>query len=183
MIAASADIVLVVDGAGVIRGLTVNSEEPSRDLAGGERFARPRLDAAGHRDGGQPPQGRGLDARHGGAHGVITLNDLNSVEGHRRFGIRSLPVRSGPERAARVARAAVAAPRTVAAALPLSRGAPWQAGAALLLPLAQYALTARPPRDPRAPAPWHDATDVTPYALGMLFVHAFAPRPETAAGG
>ena len=77
----------------------------------------------------------------------------------------------------------MAAPRTVAAALPLGRGAPWQAGAALLPPLAQVALTARPPRDPRAPAPWHDATDVTPYALGMLVVHAFAPRPETAAGG
>ena len=44
LIAAAADIALVVDGAGVIRGLTVNSEEPSRDLAGGERFARPRLD-------------------------------------------------------------------------------------------------------------------------------------------
>lgn len=38
-----------------------------------------------------------------GAHGIMTLNDFKSVEGDRRMGIRSLPVRLGVERAARVA--------------------------------------------------------------------------------
>ena len=38
-----------------------------------------------------------------GAHGIMTLNDFKSVEGDRRMGIGSLPVRLGVERAARVA--------------------------------------------------------------------------------
>ena len=44
LIAAAADIALVVDGAGVIRDFAVNSEELSRELAGGEWFGRPWLD-------------------------------------------------------------------------------------------------------------------------------------------
>jgi transcriptional regulator PpsR len=44
LIAAAADIALVVDGAGVIRDFAMNSEELSRDLAGGEWFGRPWLE-------------------------------------------------------------------------------------------------------------------------------------------
>jgi transcriptional regulator PpsR len=44
LIAAAADIALVVDGAGVIRDFSVNSEELSRELAGGDWFGRPWLD-------------------------------------------------------------------------------------------------------------------------------------------
>lgn len=44
LIAAAADIALVVDGAGVIRDFAVNSEELLRDLAGGEWFGRSWLD-------------------------------------------------------------------------------------------------------------------------------------------
>ena len=44
LISAAADIALVVDGDGVIRDLAVNSEELSRELAGGEWFGRPWLD-------------------------------------------------------------------------------------------------------------------------------------------
>jgi chlorophyll synthase len=111
-----------------------------------------------------------------GAHGIMTLNDFKSVEGDRRFGIGSLPVRLGPERAARVACAAMAAPQAVVVALLLGWGAAWQAGAVLLLLLAQLALMARLLRDPRALAPWYNATGVTLYVLGML-VCAFALRP------
>jgi chlorophyll/bacteriochlorophyll a synthase len=112
-----------------------------------------------------------------GAHGIMTLNDFKSVEGDRRFGIGSLPVRLGPERAARVACAAMAAPQAVVAALLLQWGAAWQAGAVLLLLLAQLALMARLLRDPRTLAPWYNATGVTLYVLGML-VCAFALRPQ-----
>lgn len=112
-----------------------------------------------------------------GAHGIMTLNDFKSVEGDRRFGIGSLPVRLGPERAARVACAAMAAPQAVVAALLLRWGAAWQAGAVLLLLLAQLALMARLLRDPRTLAPWYNATGVTLYVLGML-VCAFALRPQ-----
>jgi chlorophyll synthase len=116
-----------------------------------------------------------------GAHGIMTLNDFKSVEGDRRFGIGSLPVRLGSARAARVACVAMAAPQAVVAALLLGWGAAWQAGAVLLLLLAQLALMVRLLRDPRALAPWYNATGVTLYALGML-VCAFALRPAAAAG-
>jgi chlorophyll synthase len=117
-----------------------------------------------------------------GAHGIMTLNDFKSVEGDRRFGIGSLPVRLGPGRAARVACAAMAAPQAVVAALLFGWGAAWQGAAVLLLLLAQLALMARLLRDPRALAPWYNATGVTLYVLGML-VCAFALRPEAAGGG
>ncbi|MBD0272381.1 MAG: transcriptional regulator PpsR [Acetobacteraceae bacterium] len=44
LITAAADIALVVDSAGVIRDFAVNSEELSREFAGGEWFGRPWLD-------------------------------------------------------------------------------------------------------------------------------------------
>jgi transcriptional regulator PpsR len=44
LISAAADIALVVDSDGVIRDFAVNSEELSRELAGGEWFGRPWLD-------------------------------------------------------------------------------------------------------------------------------------------
>lgn len=111
-----------------------------------------------------------------GAHGIMTLNDFKSVEGDRRFGIGSLPVRLGPERAARVACAVMAAPQAAVATLLLAWGAAWQGGAVLLLLAVQLALMARLLRDPRALAPWYNATGVTLYVLGML-VCAFALRP------
>jgi chlorophyll/bacteriochlorophyll a synthase len=132
---------------------------------------------------GAAPDGRVLLAAalySAGAHGIMTLNDFKSVEGDRRFGIGSLPVRLGPERAARVACAAMAAPQAAVVVLLLGWGAAWQAGAVLLLLLAQLALMAKLLRDPRALAPWYNATGVTLYVLGML-VCAFALRPGAAA--
>lgn len=117
-----------------------------------------------------------------GAHGIMTLNDFKSIEGDRRFGVGSLPVRLGPERAARVACATMAAPQAVVAALLFGWGAAWQAAAVAALLLAQFALMARLLRDPRALAPWYNATGVTLYVLGML-VCAFALRPAAMAGG
>jgi chlorophyll/bacteriochlorophyll a synthase len=134
---------------------------------------------------GAAPGGRVLLAAalySAGAHGIMTLNDFKSVEGDRRFGIGSLPVRLGPERAARVACAAMAVPQAAVAALLLHWGAAWQAGAVGLLLLAQLGLMARLLRDPRALAPWYNATGVTLYVIGML-VCAFALRPESAVAG
>ena len=58
-----------------------------------------------------------------GAHGIMTLNDFKSIEGDRRFGLRSLPVMLGVERAALVACLVMAAPQAVVAALLLAWGA------------------------------------------------------------
>jgi chlorophyll synthase len=115
-----------------------------------------------------------------GAHGIMTLNDFKSVEGDRRFGVGSLPVRLGPAAAGRVACAAMAVPQAVVVALLAAWGAPWHAAAVAALLLAQLGLMARLLRDPRGLAPWYNATGVLLYVIGML-ASAFALRP--AVGG
>src|SRR5262249_4472740 len=55
-----------------------------------------------------------------GAHGIMTLNDFKSVEGDRRTGIGSLPVRLGERQAALVACAVMAGPQAVVVALLVS---------------------------------------------------------------
>src|SRR5579871_3804883 len=64
-----------------------------------------------------------------GAHGIMTLNDFKSVDGDRRMGIGSLPVRLGVTRAARTACVVMAAPQLIVVALLLSWGRPGHAGA------------------------------------------------------
>ncbi len=115
-----------------------------------------------------------------GAHGIMTLNDFKSVDGDRQMGIRSLPVILGVNRAAAFACASMAAPQIVVLALLLGWGAPAQAGLVLLMLLAQLALMPRLLRDPRAQAPWYNATGTTLYVLGMLSA-AFALRAMAAA--
>jgi chlorophyll/bacteriochlorophyll a synthase len=114
-----------------------------------------------------------------GAHGIMTLNDFKSVEGDRRFGIRSLPVQLGPALAGRVACLAMALPQLVVAALLLRWGATWQAAAVAALLLGQLGLMLRLLRDPRRLAPWYGATGVSLYVLGML-ASALALRPDPA---
>ena len=103
-----------------------------------------------------------------GAHGIMTLNDFKSVEGDRRMGILSLPVRLGVERAARVACAFMTTPQLLVIALLWH----WGFGIAALsvtgLLAAQLVLMARLLREPKARAPWYNATGTTLYVLGML---------------
>ncbi|RAI57694.1 chlorophyll synthase ChlG [Roseicella frigidaeris] len=113
-----------------------------------------------------------------GAHGIMTLNDFKSVEGDRRFGIRTLPVQLGPALAGRVACLAMALPQLAVAALLLRWGATWQAATVALLLLGQLGLMLRLLRDPRGLAPWYGATGVSLYVLGML-ASAHALRPDS----
>jgi len=87
--------------------------------------------------------------------------------------VGSLPVRLGPERAARVACLVMAVPQAVVAALLALWGHPLHAVTVAVLLAAQLALMARLLADPRARAPWYNATGVSLYVLGML-VSAFA---------
>jgi chlorophyll synthase len=103
-----------------------------------------------------------------GAHGIMTLNDFKSVEGDRRMGIGSLPVRLGIESAARVACAVMIAPQVLVTAALLGWGYGIAAASVAALTAAQLALMARLLRDPRAHAPWYNATGTTLYVLGML---------------
>jgi chlorophyll/bacteriochlorophyll a synthase len=111
-----------------------------------------------------------------GAHGIMTLNDFKSIEGDRRCGVGSLPVRLGPVLAGQVACGVMVAPQLVVVALLAAWGAPLSAAAVALLVAAQAALMVRLLRDPRRLAPWYQGTGVTLYVIGML-VSAFALRP------
>jgi len=110
-----------------------------------------------------------------GSHGIMTLNDFKSVEGDRRTGIGSLPVRLGVGNAARVACVAMALPQLAVVELLLAWGRPLHAALVGLLLLAQLVLMIRMLQDPRERAPWYNATGTSLYVLGML-VAAFAVR-------
>ncbi|MFZ5558096.1 MAG: chlorophyll synthase ChlG [Pseudomonadota bacterium] len=110
-----------------------------------------------------------------GAHGIMTLNDFKAIEGDRRMGIGSLPVRLGPDRAARVACVMMAAPQAVVLALLTAWERPWHAAGVGLLVAVQVVLMVRFLQRPRERALWYSALGVNFFVLGML-VAAFAVR-------
>ena len=91
------------------------------------------------------------------------------------MGIGSLPVRLGVTAAARLACVVMAVPQAVVVALLLRWDQPVHAGVVALLLATQLALMARLLRDPKAQAPWYNATGTSLYVIGML-VAAFALR-------
>jgi chlorophyll synthase len=110
-----------------------------------------------------------------GAHGIMTLNDFKSIEGDRRSGIGSLPVRLGAEHAGEVACVAMALPQLGIVALLIAWGQGNAAWIVAGLLFAQLLLMRRLLREPRANAPWYNGTGVSLYVLGMLVV-AFSLR-------
>jgi chlorophyll/bacteriochlorophyll a synthase len=110
-----------------------------------------------------------------GAHGIMTLNDFKSVEGDRRMGIGSLPVRLGAELAARVACVMMAVPQVAVIGMLAAWDRPLHAAAVVALLALQLAAMVRLLQAPRARAPWYNGTGVTFYVLGML-ISAFALR-------
>jgi chlorophyll/bacteriochlorophyll a synthase len=110
-----------------------------------------------------------------GAHGIMTLNDFKSIEGDRKMGIGSLPARLGPTLAARVACVVMAIPQIAVVVLLYAWGRPLHALGVGVLVVAQLALMLRLLQNPRARAPWYNATGVSLYVSGML-VAAFALR-------
>jgi len=111
-----------------------------------------------------------------GAHGIMTLNDFKAVEGDRRLGIGTLPVRLGVARAARLACWVMAVPQAVVVAFLVLWDAPLHALAVALLLGVQLMLMRRLLDDPRRLAPWYNGTGTTLYVIGML-ITAFAIRP------
>lgn len=103
-----------------------------------------------------------------GAHGIMTLNDFKSIDGDRRLGIRSIPARYGAGTAARLACVVMILPQLAVAALLLSWSHAGTAAAVLALVLLQGLAMRRLLTDPRAHAPWYNATGVSLYVLGML---------------
>jgi chlorophyll/bacteriochlorophyll a synthase len=110
-----------------------------------------------------------------GAHGIMTLNDFKSIEGDRRTGIGSLPVRLGVKRAAQAACWTMAVPQAIVVLMLLDWGASTHAALAAALLAAQVLLMRRLLSDPMRWAIWYSGGGVTLYVLGML-VSAFALR-------
>jgi chlorophyll/bacteriochlorophyll a synthase len=110
-----------------------------------------------------------------GAHGIMTLNDFKAIEGDRRMGVRSLPVRLGVTGAARVACLAMALSQAVVIACLIGWGRPWHALAVAVLLLVQWLMMRRFLSDPCKYALWYSGAGVPVYVLGML-ISAFALR-------
>ncbi len=116
-----------------------------------------------------------------GAHGIMTLNDFKSIRGDRATGIGSLPVRLGPQTAARVASLVMALPQVAVIALLLAWERPVAAAAIAVLLAAQGMMMTRLVRDPVGKALWYSGFGVPLFVLGMM-VAAFAVRSLPLAG-
>jgi chlorophyll synthase len=115
-----------------------------------------------------------------GAHGIMTLNDFKAIEGDRRMGIGSLPVRLGVGPAARLACITMAIPQMIVIGLLAVWDRPVHAAVVAAFTMFQLLLMRRLIRDPAAQAPWYNATGVVFYVLGML---ASALAVSSLAGG
>lgn len=135
--------------------------------------------------GGELPDARSL-ALAGlyslGAHGIMTLNDFKSVDGDRRMGIGSLPVRLGIHAAARAACWTMALPQGVVVLLLVQWQAPWHAAGVAALLAVQGLLMRRFLQDPRGRATWYSGLGINFFVAGML-VSAFALRAAARAAG
>jgi chlorophyll/bacteriochlorophyll a synthase len=110
-----------------------------------------------------------------GAHGIMTLNDFKSIEGDKRFGIASLPVQYGVDRAVLIACVMMAIPQFVVIGLLLAWHHPLYATIIAASLAVQLYLMTRLAKAPRERAPWYNATGVSLYVSGMM-VAALALR-------
>ena len=110
-----------------------------------------------------------------GAHGIMTLNDFKATEGDRQLGINSLPVTLGSDRAARLACWIMGVPQGIIIALLIFWDRPVFAGIIAALLAAQFWAMLVMLTDPKARAPWYNATGVSMYVSGMM-ISAIALR-------
>jgi chlorophyll synthase len=110
-----------------------------------------------------------------GAHGIMTLNDFKSVQGDRRMGVGSLPVRLGVDTAARVACGVMVAAQVAVIGLLLAWDRPLHAALIGGLLIGQVLMMGRLLRRPAELDVWYNALGVPLYVLGMM-VSAVAVR-------
>jgi chlorophyll/bacteriochlorophyll a synthase len=103
-----------------------------------------------------------------GAHGIMTLNDFKAEDGDRQMGIASLPVVLGVANAARLACAIMALAQVIVVGFLFYWDLPISAALVVLSIGAQGVAMRTLLSDPRAKAPWYNATGVLLYVLGML---------------
>ena len=110
-----------------------------------------------------------------GAHGIMTLNDFKALKGDRQTGINSLPVKFGPNKAAKIACWVMIAPQVLVVLLMAHWGAFAHALVISCLLIGQFAAMRKLLKDPLKFAPWYNATGVLMFVLGMM-VCAFGLR-------
>jgi chlorophyll synthase len=110
-----------------------------------------------------------------GAHGIMTLNDFKALEGDAQMGVNSLPVTLGPEKAAKVACIVMLVPQVFVILALAKWGQSTHASIVLALVIGQVWAMSVMLKDPKAKAPWYNATGVLMYVSGMM-VSAFALR-------
>lgn len=110
-----------------------------------------------------------------GAHGIMTLNDFKALEGDAQMGVNSLPVTLGPDKAAKVACIVMLVPQMFVILALAKWGQSIHASIILALLLGQLWAMSVMLKDPKAKAPWYNATGVLMYVSGMM-VSAFALR-------
>ena len=128
--------------------------------------------------GGAIPSGRSLAlaALYSlGAHGIMTLNDFKAIEGDRRMGIGSLPVRLGVDGAARTACLMMALPQLAVIGLLLDWGASGHAATIGALLVAQGLLMRWFAQRPVERALFYSGFGVPLFVAGMM-VSAWALR-------
>ena len=103
-----------------------------------------------------------------GAIGIMTLNDFKAVDGDRAHGVRSLPVRYGTARAARIACAIMAAAQLAVVLLLVAVDRSGHAVAICGLLAVQLTCMARLTSDPARYAPWYNAVGTGLYVGGMM---------------
>jgi chlorophyll synthase len=103
------------------------------------------------------------------------LNDFKAIEGDRQLGINSLPVALGSDRAARLACWIMGVPQGVIIALLILWDRPVFAAVIAALLVAQFWAMRVMLTDPKARAPWYNATGVSMYVSGMM-ISAIALR-------
>jgi chlorophyll synthase len=110
-----------------------------------------------------------------GAHGIMTLNDFKAIEGDKKMGVGSLPVRLGVDGAARTACIVMAVPQIIVIGMLVQWGAVWHATAIGALLVAQFVLMAWFLKDPVKRALFYSGFGVPLFVSGMM-VSAFALR-------
>ncbi len=108
-----------------------------------------------------------------GAHGIMTLTDFKSVQGDRRMGVGSLPVRLGVNVAARVACVVMIAAQIAVIALLYLWARPLQAALIAGLLIGQMLMMRRLLQRPAELDVWYNALGV-PLYVAVMMVSAFA---------
>ncbi|MBC9784213.1 UbiA family prenyltransferase [Heliobacterium chlorum] len=110
-----------------------------------------------------------------GSHGFMTMNDFKSVEGDKQWGLRSIVVMYGVEGGLKIALGMLMASQLMVAAYVAYLGDYIGSIVLVSLLLAQVPFQKKLKQDPKANAPWYNATANSFFILSMM-VAAFILR-------